>query len=84
MRGSAPSATPTGGRGPGIMGRVAQVDPDQLAALRRIRAAFGDVEVLAVIDDDAGDDQAARRVACSTRTLARISRRRLDRLSGGR
>jgi hypothetical protein len=23
------------------MGRVAQVDPDQLAALRRLRAAFG-------------------------------------------
>jgi hypothetical protein len=30
------------------MGRVAQVDPDQLAALRRLRAAFGYVEVLEV------------------------------------
>jgi hypothetical protein len=38
------------------MGRVAQVDLDQLAALRRLRAAFGDVEVLAVIDDDTGED----------------------------
>jgi hypothetical protein len=28
------------------MGRVAKVDLDQLAALRRLRAAFGDVEVL--------------------------------------
>jgi hypothetical protein len=41
------------------MGRVPQVDPDQLAALRRLRAAFGVVEVLAVIDDDADQDQAA-------------------------
>jgi hypothetical protein len=41
------------------MGRVPQVDPDQLAALRRLRAAFGDVEVLAVIDDAADQDQAA-------------------------
>jgi hypothetical protein len=32
------------------MGRVAQVDPDQLAALRRLRVAFGFVEVLEVID----------------------------------
>jgi hypothetical protein len=30
------------------MGRVAQVDRDQLAALRRLRAAFGFVEVLEV------------------------------------
>jgi hypothetical protein len=38
---------------------VPQVDPDQLAAPRRLRAAFGVVQVLAVIDDDAGEDQAA-------------------------
>jgi hypothetical protein len=41
---------------PGIMGRVPQVDPDQLAALRRLRAAFGFVEVLAVIDDEPASD----------------------------
>jgi hypothetical protein len=28
------------------MGRMAQLDPDQLAALRRLRIAFGFVEVL--------------------------------------
>jgi len=38
------------------MGRVPQVDPDQLAALRRLRAAFGFVEVLAVIDDEPASD----------------------------
>ena len=46
---------------------MAEVDPDQEAALRRLRAAFGFVEVLRIInhdgqdqDDDAieGDDQA--------------------------
>ena len=43
------------------MGRVPQVDPDQLAALRRLRAAFGFVEVLAVIDDEpAGDSPPAQ------------------------
>jgi hypothetical protein len=36
------------------MGRVAQVDPDQLAALRRLRAAFGFVLILAVIDHQPG------------------------------
>lgn len=41
---------------PGMMGRVPQVDPDQLAALRRLRAAFGFVEVLAVIDDEPASD----------------------------
>jgi hypothetical protein len=46
------------------MGRVAQVDPDQLAALRRLRAAFGFVEVLEVRelqpepDRDPAPDQA--------------------------
>jgi hypothetical protein len=29
---------------------MAEVDPDQEAALRRLRAAFGFVEVLAVVD----------------------------------
>jgi hypothetical protein len=33
------------------MGRVAQADPDQLAALRRLRAAFGFVEVLEVHEE---------------------------------
>jgi hypothetical protein len=40
------------------MGRVAQVDPDQLAALRRLRAAFGLVEVLEVVEHEPGRDPA--------------------------
>ncbi len=40
------------------MGRVPQVDPDQLAALRRLRAAFGPIEILEVIDRSADQDQA--------------------------
>jgi hypothetical protein len=44
-------------------GRVAEVDDDQLAALRRLRAAFGFVEVVevishySVVSDDPEDDQ---------------------------
>ena len=33
-------------------GRVPEVDDDQLAALRRLRAAFGPIEVVEVISDD--------------------------------
>jgi hypothetical protein len=33
---------------------MAEVDPDQEAALRRLRAAFGFVEVLRIIDHDDG------------------------------
>jgi hypothetical protein len=40
------------------MGRVPQVDPDQLAALRRLRAAFGFVEVLEVRELQPGRDTA--------------------------
>jgi hypothetical protein len=40
------------------MGRMAQVDPDQLAALRRLRAAFGFVEVLEVRELQPGRDPA--------------------------
>jgi hypothetical protein len=40
------------------MGRVAQVDPDQLAALRHLRAAFGFVEVLEVVEHEPGRDPA--------------------------
>jgi len=46
------------------MGRVAQVDPDQLAALRRLRAAFGFVLILEVRElqpaRDPAPDQAPR------------------------
>jgi hypothetical protein len=35
---------------------MAEVDPDQEAALRRLRAAFRFVEVLRVIDHDQGED----------------------------
>ena len=48
------------------MGRMAQLDPDQLAALRRLRAAFGVVEVLEVRehepDRDPAPDQVPRQV----------------------
>jgi hypothetical protein len=37
---------------------MAEVDPDQEAALRRLQAAFGFVEVLQIIDHEAGEDQA--------------------------
>jgi hypothetical protein len=36
---------------------MAELDPDQEAALRRLRAAFGFVEVLEVIDHEADQDQ---------------------------
>ena len=38
---------------------MAEVDPEQEAALRRLRAAFGFVEVLKVVDheQDQDDDQ---------------------------
>jgi hypothetical protein len=48
------------------MGRVVEVDPDQRAALQRLRAAFGHVLVLEVVEHDqepptpdepAGEDQ---------------------------
>jgi hypothetical protein len=37
---------------------VAHVDPDQEAALRRLRAAFGFVEVLEVVDHHPSEDPA--------------------------
>jgi hypothetical protein len=36
---------------------MAELDPDQEAALRRLRAAFGFVEVLRVVDHDQAQDQ---------------------------
>jgi len=36
---------------------MAELDPDQAAALRRLRAAFGFVEVLAVVDHEADQDE---------------------------
>jgi hypothetical protein len=36
---------------------MAEVDPDQEAALRRLRAALGFVQVLRVIDHDQAQDQ---------------------------
>jgi hypothetical protein len=35
---------------------MAEVDPDQEAALRRLRAAFGFVEVLWIVDHDQDQD----------------------------
>jgi hypothetical protein len=40
-------------------GLVPEVDDDQLAALRRLRAAFGFVEIVEVISHDPGDGLAA-------------------------
>ena len=41
-----------------VAGRpMAELDPDQEAALRRLRAAFGFVEVLRVINHNDGQDQ---------------------------
>jgi hypothetical protein len=40
------------------MGRVAPLDPDQLAALRRLRAAFGFVDILEVRELEPGRDPA--------------------------
>jgi hypothetical protein len=40
------------------MGDVAHVDPDQEAALRRLRAAFGFIEILQIIDHRPRDDTA--------------------------
>ena len=36
---------------------MAEVDPDQEAALRRLRAAFGFVEILRIVDHNDGQDQ---------------------------
>ena len=36
---------------------MAEVDPDQEAALRRLRASFGFVEVLRVVDHNDDQDQ---------------------------
>jgi hypothetical protein len=36
---------------------MAEVDPDQEAALRRLRAAFGFVEVLRIVDQGQDQDQ---------------------------
>lgn len=36
---------------------MAELDPDQEAALRRLRAAFGFVEVLRVVDHNDDQDQ---------------------------
>jgi hypothetical protein len=36
---------------------MAELDPDQEAALRRLRGAFGFVEVLEVVDHEADQDQ---------------------------
>jgi hypothetical protein len=38
---------------------MAELDPDQEAALRRLRAAFGFVEVLEVVDHETDQDQDA-------------------------
>jgi hypothetical protein len=36
---------------------MAELDPDQETALRRLRATFGFVEVLRILDHDDGQDQ---------------------------
>jgi hypothetical protein len=36
---------------------MAEVDPGQETALRRLRAAFGFIELLRIVDHDAGQDE---------------------------
>jgi hypothetical protein len=36
---------------------MAELEPDQAAALRRLRAAFGFVEILAIVDHEADQDK---------------------------
>jgi hypothetical protein len=36
---------------------MAELDPEQEAALRRLRAAFGFIEILRIVDHDQGQDQ---------------------------
>jgi hypothetical protein len=36
---------------------LAELEPDQEAALRRLRAAFGFVQVLRIVEDNDGQDQ---------------------------
>jgi hypothetical protein len=61
---------------------VPQVDPDQEAALRRLRAAFGFVEVLEIIDheptQDPAGDQADEQAPSTDREKASARRRLLD------
>jgi hypothetical protein len=40
-------------------GCVPEADDDQLAAVRRLRAAFGPIEVVEVVSNEPGDDLAA-------------------------
>jgi hypothetical protein len=47
---------------------VAHVHPDQEAALRRLRAAFGFIEVLEIIDHQPSEDPEAARSRGTTRT----------------
>jgi hypothetical protein len=61
---------------------MAEVDPDQEAALRRLRAAFGFVEVLRIVDhtDDQDQDEAepsTRRGGTADRPVALIRGRRI-------
>jgi len=47
----------TSHRGGSRLGVMAEVDPNQEAALRRLRAAFGFVGVLEVVDHEADQDE---------------------------
>jgi hypothetical protein len=46
-------------RSTGHHGRVPEVDDDQLAALRRLRAAFGPIQIIKVISNHPGEALAA-------------------------
>jgi hypothetical protein len=60
------------------MGRVPQVDPDQLAALRRLRAAFGPIEVLEVIAHSDYQEQADAQGALVDQEAVPMERRKED------
>ena len=55
---SPPAGSPAANATSRHHGHVPQVDPELDAALRRLRAAFGFVEVLEVVDHRADQDQA--------------------------
>jgi hypothetical protein len=47
---------------------MAELDPDQEAALRRLRAAFGFVEIVQIVDHQADqDDEPPAEMSCACR-----------------
>jgi hypothetical protein len=60
---------------------MAEVDPDQEAALRRLRAAFGLIQVLRIVDMTRGQEQDQDRTAMSFLRKTSNDRRRIGSVS---